>query len=63
MSTDKMESLSRAYVAFKNKEILATFNRECDGHIFKDKAGKWFTPYELIVPDATVYRQRIAGNC
>ena len=57
-----MESPSRAYIAFKNEEILATFNREYDGHIFEDKAGKWFTPYELIIPDATVYRQWIAGN-
>ena len=36
---------SRAYVEFKNEEMLATFSREYDGHIFKDKAGTWFTPY------------------
>ena len=36
---------SRTYVAFKNEEMLATFSREYDGHIFKDKAGTWFTPY------------------
>jgi len=32
---------SRAYIAFKNEEVLATFSREYDGHIFKDKAGLW----------------------
>ena len=53
---------SRAYVEFKNEEMLATFSREYDGHIFEDKAGMWFTPYELIIPNATVYRQRIAVN-
>ena len=30
---------SRAYIAFKNEVMLATFSREYDGHIFKDKAG------------------------
>ena len=30
---------SRAYIAFKNEELLATFSKEYDGHIFKDKAG------------------------
>ncbi|KAG1740497.1 Smg-4/UPF3 family-domain-containing protein [Suillus paluster] len=30
---------SRAYIAFKNEEVLATFGREYDGHLFRDKAG------------------------
>lgn len=30
---------SRAYIAFKNDEVLATFSREYDGHLFRDKAG------------------------
>jgi regulator of nonsense transcripts 3 len=30
---------SRAYIAFKNEELLATFSREYDGHLFKDKSG------------------------
>jgi hypothetical protein len=30
---------SRAYVAFKNEELLAHFSREYDGHIFRDKSG------------------------
>ena len=30
---------SRAYIAFKNEEILAVFSREYDGHVFRDKAG------------------------
>ncbi|KAG1732134.1 Smg-4/UPF3 family-domain-containing protein [Suillus lakei] len=29
---------SRAYIAFKNEEVLATFSREYDGHLFRDKA-------------------------
>ncbi len=30
---------SRAYIAFKSEDLLATFSREYDGHIFRDKAG------------------------
>jgi hypothetical protein len=30
---------SRAYIAFKDEESLATFSREYDGHVFRDKAG------------------------
>ncbi|THH31843.1 hypothetical protein EUX98_g2358 [Antrodiella citrinella] len=30
---------SRAYIAFKDEEALATFSREYDGHLFRDKAG------------------------
>ncbi|KAI0060013.1 hypothetical protein BV25DRAFT_1004676 [Artomyces pyxidatus] len=30
---------SRAYIAFKTEELLATFSRDYDGHIFRDKAG------------------------
>ena len=35
---------SRAYIMFKNNEILATFSQGYDGHIFKDKAGAWHSP-------------------
>ena len=41
---------SRAYIAFKNEEMLATFSREYDGHIFKDKAGAWFPPLPVDRP-------------
>ncbi|KAF6741093.1 Smg-4/UPF3 family-domain-containing protein [Ephemerocybe angulata] len=30
---------SRAYIAFKDEEMLIQFSREFDGHVFKDKAG------------------------
>jgi len=30
---------SRAYIAFKDEEVLATFSREYDGHLFRDKSG------------------------
>ena len=30
---------SRAYIAFKHEEQVATFSREYDGHVFRDKAG------------------------
>lgn len=30
---------SRAYIAFKTEELVATFSREYDGHLFRDKAG------------------------
>ncbi|KIK82630.1 hypothetical protein PAXRUDRAFT_153590 [Paxillus rubicundulus Ve08.2h10] len=49
------ESLpSRAYIAFKNEEQVATFSREYDGHLFRDKAGKEshavveFSPFQKI---------------
>jgi regulator of nonsense transcripts 3 len=32
---------SRAYLVFKNEEDLAVFSREYDGHLFRDKAGKF----------------------
>lgn len=35
---------SRAYIAFKNEETLATFSREYDGHVFRDKAGEYGAP-------------------
>ena len=31
---------SRAYIAFKRDDQLATFAREYDGHLFRDKAGE-----------------------
>jgi Smg-4/UPF3 family len=31
---------SRAYIAFKSDELLATFSREYDGHLFRDKSGE-----------------------
>lgn len=30
---------SRAYIAFRNEEKLATFSQAYDGHLFRDKAG------------------------
>ncbi|KAG0706582.1 Smg-4/UPF3 family-domain-containing protein [Suillus ampliporus] len=45
---------SRAYIAFKNEEVLATFGREYDGHLFRDKAGNEsqavveFAPFQKI---------------
>ncbi|KAI0080404.1 hypothetical protein K474DRAFT_1704712 [Panus rudis PR-1116 ss-1] len=45
---------SRAYIAFKNEELLATFSREYDGHIFRDKAGNEsvaiveFAPFQKV---------------
>jgi len=45
---------SRAYIAFKDEETLATFSREYDGHLFRDKAGNEsiavveFAPFQKI---------------
>ncbi|GLB39800.1 putative smg-4/UPF3 family protein [Lyophyllum shimeji] len=45
---------SRAYIAFKNEEILSQFGREYDGHLFRDKQGNEyqavveFAPYQKI---------------
>ncbi|KAG1847816.1 Smg-4/UPF3 family-domain-containing protein [Suillus subalutaceus] len=45
---------SRAYIAFKTEEVLATFSREYDGHLFRDKAGNEsqavveFAPFQKI---------------
>ncbi|TFY75793.1 hypothetical protein EWM64_g8219 [Hericium alpestre] len=45
---------SRAYIAFKTDEMLATFSREYDGHKYRDKAGVEsravveFAPYQKV---------------
>jgi len=45
---------SRAYIAFKNEELVAIFSREYDGHLFRDKAGNEsiaiveFAPFQKI---------------
>ncbi|KAI6126621.1 Smg-4/UPF3 family-domain-containing protein [Pisolithus sp. B1] len=45
---------SRAYIAFKNEEVLATFSREYDGHTFRDKSGNEshavveFAPFQKV---------------
>ena len=31
---------SRAYIVFKSAEQVATFSREYDGHLFRDKQGQ-----------------------
>lgn len=36
---------SRAYIAFKTEEQLAQFSREYDGHLFRDKAGTFFSGF------------------
>ncbi|KIM41523.1 hypothetical protein M413DRAFT_445507 [Hebeloma cylindrosporum] len=38
---------SRAYIAFKNEEQLASFSRGYDGHIFRDKTGVIITDESL----------------
>ena len=35
----KEEVPARAYIQFKNLEHVATFSREFDGHVFRDKQG------------------------
>ncbi|KAF8583443.1 hypothetical protein K439DRAFT_1661244 [Ramaria rubella] len=48
---------SRAYVLFKNEEHLATFSREYDGHLFRDKQGNEsqavveFAPNQKVPPE------------
>ncbi|KAF7965628.1 hypothetical protein HWV62_42619 [Athelia sp. TMB] len=48
---------SRAYIAFRNEEQLATFSQAYDGHLFRDKAGNEsiavveFAPYQKIPSD------------
>ncbi|EED84142.1 predicted protein [Postia placenta Mad-698-R] len=48
---------SRAYIAFKNEDVLATFSKEYDGHVFRDKAGNEsiavveFAPYQKVPSD------------
>ncbi|KAI0753310.1 Smg-4/UPF3 family-domain-containing protein, partial [Daedaleopsis nitida] len=45
---------SRAYIAFKDEDILATFSKEYDGHLFRDKAGNEsiavveFAPFQKV---------------
>lgn len=40
---------SRAYIAFKNEDQVATFSREYDGHLFRDKAGRSVWVFNRIV--------------
>ncbi|KAF8624683.1 hypothetical protein AX17_007014 [Amanita inopinata Kibby_2008] len=48
---------SRAYIAFKNEDILSQFSREYDGHVFRDKQGNEsqavveFAPYQKVPPE------------
>ncbi|PFH50832.1 hypothetical protein AMATHDRAFT_47541 [Amanita thiersii Skay4041] len=48
---------SRAYIVFKNEEILAQFSREYDGHVFRDKQGNEsqavveFSPFQKVPSD------------
>ncbi|KAJ8507385.1 hypothetical protein ONZ45_g10235 [Pleurotus djamor] len=50
----KENTPSRAFIAFKNEDQLATFSREYDGHLFRDKAGNEyqavveFAPYQKV---------------
>ena len=37
-------------IVFKNEEILATFSREYDGHMFKDQVSAWFPPLRVDRP-------------
>ena len=32
---------SRAYIAFKDAQLLASFSKDYDGHLFRDKAGMY----------------------
>ncbi|KIY46711.1 hypothetical protein FISHEDRAFT_31677, partial [Fistulina hepatica ATCC 64428] len=51
---NKENLASRAYIAFKSEGTVATFSREYDGHVFRDKAGNEsqavveFAPYQKI---------------
>ncbi|KAJ3477471.1 hypothetical protein NLI96_g10441 [Meripilus lineatus] len=51
---NKENTPSRAYIAFRSEELLATFSREYDGHIFRDKAGNEsvavveFAPFQKV---------------
>ncbi|KAK7683827.1 hypothetical protein QCA50_013203 [Cerrena zonata] len=56
---------SRAYIAFKNEELLTTFSREYDGHLFRDKAGNEstaiveFAPYQKVPSEKKKIDSRI----
>ena len=39
---------SRAYIAFKTEDFVATFSREYDGHVFRDKAGAFVCFIDLF---------------
>ena len=45
---------SRAYIAFKDEEILAAFSREYDGHVFRDKAGASYASPSFVVSQLTL---------
>ncbi|KAF8513571.1 Smg-4/UPF3 family-domain-containing protein [Hysterangium stoloniferum] len=48
---------SRAYLLFKNEDALAVFNKEYDGHVFRDKQGNEsqavveFAPNQKVPPE------------
>ncbi|KAI4517998.1 hypothetical protein K525DRAFT_176752, partial [Schizophyllum commune Loenen D] len=51
---DKENVPSRAYIVFKTDDQVATFGKEYDGHLFRDKAGNEFqavvefAPYQKV---------------
>ncbi|KAH9912233.1 Smg-4/UPF3 family-domain-containing protein [Amylocystis lapponica] len=57
---------SRAYIAFKDEELLADFSREYDGHLFRDKAGNEsiavveFAPFQKIPSEKKKVDSRVA---
>ncbi|GBE83576.1 predicted protein [Sparassis crispa] len=57
---------SRAYITFKDEEILGEFSREYDGHMFRDKAGNEsiavveFAPYQKIPAEKKKADSRLA---
>ncbi|KAK2463323.1 hypothetical protein APHAL10511_004634 [Amanita phalloides] len=58
---------SRAYIAFKNEELLAQFSRDYDGHVFRDKQGNEsqaiveFAPYQKIPVEKKKFDARNAS--
>ena len=38
---------SRAYISFKTEDLLTSFSRGYDGHLFRDKAGKTISQSKL----------------
>ncbi|KZV74977.1 hypothetical protein PENSPDRAFT_741883 [Peniophora sp. CONT] len=60
---------SRAYIAFKTEDLVASFSREYDGHVFRDKAGNEaqavveFAPFQKIpVPTEKVKKDHRIGT-
>ena len=63
---NKVNTPSRAYIAFRSADLLAVFSQAYDGHLFRDKAGNEaqavveFAPCQKVPPEKKKVDSRVA---